>query len=117
MATTSEFYYRHILLYRELVTEEELQACSQVQDEARARGETEPLLTDLLLEYGYLSPSQLERIDQELERAADEERTGEIGPIIPGYRIEDLEGENATGFTYTAFQKNLRRKVSVKVLN
>src|SRR5262249_38754781 len=112
-----EFYYRHILLYRELVTEEELQACARVQDEARGRGESEPLLTDLLMEYGYLSPSQLQRLEQEVSQLGDEQRSGYAGPRVPGYRIESLQSENATGYVYVAQQKSLRRNATIKVLN
>lgn len=114
---TSEFYYRHLLLYRELVTEDEIRACIEVQDQSRAAGHEEPRLADLLVEYGYLSPSQLQRLEDEITRFADEQRSGYLGPQIPGYKIERLVGENATGQSYIAHQKSLRRNVSLKVLN
>jgi serine/threonine-protein kinase len=118
MSTASEFYYRHILLYRELVTEEELRSCTEVQNEARAQGVDEPPVIDLLLEKGYLSHSQLDRINDEINLMREGGSTPDaIGPRIPGYQVRQLEGENATGSTFEAFQKSLRRAVSVKVLN
>jgi len=118
MPAPSEFYYRHILLYRELVTEEDFRVCDDAMRQAVAEGRDEPTLTDALLELGFLSPSQLRRIEEDMQVVLEGgSRPDGFGPRIPGYRIAELTAETATGPVYKGFQKSLQRFVSVKVLN
>jgi serine/threonine-protein kinase len=118
MAATSEFYFRHILLYRELVNEDELRLCTQAQEQARSQGRPEPGLAELLVSHGLLSKSQLARteahIAETLERAS---QSDEHGIRISGFKITDVVSRSRTGILYKAYQKSLHRYVQVKVIN
>jgi serine/threonine-protein kinase len=86
------------LVGRGLITREEAQQC---------RTGTGPLL-DRLVQAGFLTATQAQRVRQELKLF--------IGQQIPGYQLLDKLGQGAMGLVFKARQLSMNRLVAIKVL-
>ena len=93
-----------------LCTSEELKRCIE---EVEARRKTNPvLLMDLLLERGYLTATQANRLRNAIREAKGIATTHQI----PGYQILGKIGAGAMAVVYKARQLSLNRIVAIKIL-
>jgi serine/threonine protein kinase len=91
-----------------LCTDEELRKAIQ---ECKERRKTDPLmLQDLMVQLGYLTASQAER----LKTSAKESKVA--ATQIPGYKILGKLGAGAMAVVYKGKQLSLNRSVAIKVL-
>ncbi len=100
---------RKALVERQLITPDELQTAAQKQKSDSASGATKGL-GELLVELGYVTRSQLARVqgmDDSGARPAQQ---------IPGYQLQKRVGAGAMAVVYKAKQLSLDRTVAVKVL-
>jgi len=88
-----------------LVTEDELEQCRSLIDEAS----NDDTLADLLLEQNFLTQRQLDRIRRDFEASRS-------GKSIPGYQILKKLGSGAMATVFLAKQKSLQRLVAIKLL-
>jgi serine/threonine-protein kinase len=89
------------LVSRGLITREEVQQC-------RATGDSSEPLLSRLVRLSFLTPSQAQRVTQELKLF--------IGQQIPGYQLLDKLGQGAMGIVFKARQLSMNRLVAIKVL-
>jgi serine/threonine protein kinase len=89
------------LVSRGLITREEAQQC-------RAAGDSSEPLLARLVRFNFLTPSQAQRVTQELKLF--------IGQQIPGYQLLDKLGQGAMGIVFKARQLSMNRLVAIKVL-
>jgi serine/threonine-protein kinase len=89
-----------------LLTPERLEEAIREQDKARRRGE-ELTLVDFLVERGWLKASDLEKL---LAGARDEM------PALARYEFLQKIGEGATSVVFRAWDRQLGRRVAVKIL-
>jgi serine/threonine-protein kinase len=89
------------LVSRGLITREEAQHC-------RAAGDSSEPLLSRLVRFNFLTPSQAQRVTQELKLF--------IGQQIPGYQLLDKLGQGAMGIVFKARQLSMNRLVAIKVL-
>jgi len=95
-------------LEQRLCTESELQRC---QEEQRNRAAENPAtLEELMLEYGFVTKTQAERLDASIEESREAHRR------IPGYKVLGKLGSGAMAVVYKARQLSLDRTVAVKIL-
>jgi len=94
---------------RGLMVQSELDHCLKLMGERKWRKKT---LTELLVEWAYVTPTQMMR----LRREFDEHRAHEKGRKIPGYKMIGKIGEGASAAVFKARQLNLDRLVAIKVL-
>jgi eukaryotic-like serine/threonine-protein kinase len=106
--TKQDTMFGRSVLDQSLCTETELQQCFSEQ---KARVDGIPVtLEELLVEYGYITQSQAERI-----RAGISE-SRKVADRIPGYKIMGKLGSGAMAVVYKARQLSLDRIVAVKIL-
>ena len=92
-----------------LCTDDELQHCRK-ELEARLKANEASTLEQLLLEYGFITSTQAERLKgsiKESKAAASQ---------IPGYKVLGKLGSGAMAVVYKARQLSLDRTVAIKVL-
>ena len=95
-------------LEQRLCTESELQRC---QDEQKSRAAEDPAtLEELMLEYGFVTETQAERLEASIEESREAHRR------IPGYKVLGKVGSGAMAVVYKARQLSLDRIVAVKIL-
>jgi serine/threonine-protein kinase len=93
-----------------LCTSEELKRCIE---EVEARRKTNPVfLMDLLLERGYITATQANRLRNSIREAKGIATTHQI----PGYQILGKIGAGAMAVVYKARQLSLNRIVAIKIL-
>jgi len=112
MAVTNETNYDtifgRIAVEQGLCTDAELR---RSMEELKSRRKTRPiLLKDLMIDLGYVTTSQAER----LKRTIKESKA--VAHQIPGYKILGKLGAGAMAFVYKARQLSLNRTVAIKVL-
>ena len=90
---------------------EELAQCKSRQQELESQGQSTPLV-DLLVEEGYLTRSQVLRIN----RSGDDDSMYRPAQQIPGFQILKRLGQGAMATVFQAKQMSLDRIVAVKVL-
>ena len=91
-----------------LCTDEELQ---QSLKELESRREINPIiLKDLMIELGYITSSQAERLKESIHGSKD------AAHQIPGYKILGKLGAGAMAIVYKARQLSLNRIVAIKIL-
>ncbi len=91
-----------------LATSEELQHVLELQ-RSLVEAENQRSIADLLVENGYATPRQIQRLRQ----IADAEKSSQQ---IPGYKVLGLLGKGAMGAVYKAKQLSLDRLVAIKTL-
>lgn len=94
-----------------LVSREELRAAVERQKELSRTGMSRPL-TELLVEMGFITRTQLSRI----QGGDSEDSAGRPAQQIPGYQLIKKIGAGAMAVVYKAKQTSLDRTVAVKVL-
>jgi len=91
-----------------LCTDEELRKAIQKYKERR---KTDPLmLQDLMIELGYVTPSQAQRLQTSIRESKV------AAQQIPGYKVLGKLGAGAMAVVYKAKQLSLNRTVAIKVL-
>ena len=99
-----------VLIERQLVTPEELRAAGDQRRELAASGHERPL-TELLVDLGFLTRTQLQRL-----HGSNEDSGGRPAQQLPGYQILNKCGAGAMAVVYRAKQLSLNRTVAIKVL-
>ncbi len=106
--TSQDTLFGRMALEQRLCTESELQRC---QEEQRNRAAENPAtLEELMLEYGFVTKTQAERLDASIEESREAHRR------IPGYKVLGKLGSGAMAVVYKARQLSLDRTVAVKIL-
>jgi len=106
--TSQDTLFGRMALEQRLCTESELQRC---QEEQRNRAADEPsTLEELMLEYGFVTETQAERLEASIEESHEAHRR------IPGYKVLGKLGSGAMAVVYKARQLSLDRTVAVKIL-
>ena len=99
-----------LLVERNLVTREELREAVARQRQI-AQGGKERSLGDLLVDMGFLTRTQLQRVQENSEDSG-----GRPAQQIPGYQLQKKIGAGAMAVVYKARQLSLDRTVAIKVL-
>ena len=106
--TSQDTLFGRMALEQRLCTESELQRC---QDEQKSRAAEDPAtLEELMLEYGFVTETQAERLEASIEESREAHRR------IPGYKVLGKVGSGAMAVVYKARQLSLDRIVAVKIL-
>ena len=95
---------------RNLVTKEELQEANQRHRQLATGGRQRPI-TEIMVDLGFLTRTQLERI-----QGNSDDSGGRPAQQIPGYQILRKIGAGAMAVVYKAKQLSLDRIVAIKVL-
>jgi serine/threonine-protein kinase len=91
-----------------LATKDEVEDCVAIQTEL-AKEQNQRSLADLLVENGYVTRSQVERVRPQMEEQGAMQQ-------IPGYQILSKLGAGAMAAVFKARQMSLDRMVAIKVL-
>ena len=106
--TSYDTIFGKMAIQQGLCTDQELSSSLKEQE---SRRETNPvILKDLMVELGYITKSQAER----LKRSVRESKAA--AHRIPGYKILGKLGAGAMAVVYSARQLSLNRMVAIKVL-
>ena len=106
--TSYDTIFGKMAIQQGLCTDRELSASRKEQE---SRRETNPvILKDLMVELGYITRSQAER----LKKSVKESKAA--AHRIPGYKILGKLGAGAMAVVYSARQLSLNRMVAIKVL-
>lgn len=98
-----------IAIELKLLTREQLEESRRLQKEAREQ--QRPLtLGEAFLQHGFLKPDDLLRLLKEQSRRSEGQ------PEIRRYEIRTRLGEGATAIVYSAWDRDLRRPVALKVM-
>lgn len=80
-------------------------------EELQSRKKVNPVtLNDLLVDLGYLTPSQAQRLKLNIKESKSSDYQ------IPGYKIIGMLGKGAMAIVYKAKQISLNREVAIKIL-
>jgi len=99
-----------IAVERQMVTSEEVREATERQRELASTGQSRPL-SEVMVELGYLTRSQLHRL-----QGNSEDSGGRPAQQIPGYQLIRKVGAGAMAVVYKARQLSLDRIVAIKVL-
>jgi len=106
--TSYDSLFGKLAVEQGLCTDEELRRSIQ---ELKERRKVDPLmLQDLMVELGYVTPSQAERLKTSIKESKV------AAQQIPGYKIIGKVGAGAMAVVYKAKQISLNRTVAIKVL-
>ncbi len=108
--STEEINLFKVMLERRLIDSGELELCKARLKEYEDQGRRVPLST-VLLEMGYITKSQLKRL-----QAGMEDSMTRPAEQIPGFKILNKLGMGAMASVYKARQLSLDRTVAIKVL-
>ena len=111
MPNEEEYTLIRKLTERKLATKDEIGLVITRQRELEEKGQSTPL-GDLLLEAGYVTRSQLARLNQSL----DEDSLYRPAQQIPGFQVLGKLGQGAMATVFKAKQLSLDRIVAIKVL-
>ena len=106
--TSYDTIFGKMALEQGLCTDEELQR--SLKDMESRRDVNPVLLKDLMIEQGYLTKTQAERLKTNIKESKD------VAHHIPGYKVLGKIGAGAMAFVYKARQLSLNRMVAIKVL-
>ncbi|MBX3393793.1 MAG: serine/threonine protein kinase [Phycisphaerae bacterium] len=91
-------------------TEHEIQACVAKRDKLREQGR-EVKLADIMLKAGFITPSQIRRLNN-----PSEDTGSQTFMHLPGFQIKQKIGAGAMASVYKAKQLSLDRIVAIKIL-
>ncbi|MCP4251400.1 MAG: serine/threonine protein kinase [bacterium] len=111
MAADDDSQLGRKLVERKLATADEVALCVARQKELEEQGQ-DTSLADVLLDAGYLTPSQLNRLKQSM----DDDSMYRPAQQIPGFQILAKLGQGAMATVFKAKQLSLDRAVAIKVL-
>ena len=106
--TNVDSIFAKLVVDKNLCTPDEVQRCQDLQRNLTQQGEPQTL-PDTMVDQGYVTKSQLDRLNQTIEEARPARR-------IPGFQILEKLGEGAMATVFKAKQLSLDRIVAVKVL-
>lgn len=106
--TSQDTLFGRMALEQSLCTEEELQRC--LEDQQKRAAENPSTIEELMLEYGFVTETQAERLESTIEESREAHRR------IPGYKVLGKVGSGAMAVVYKARQLSLDRIVAVKIL-
>jgi serine/threonine-protein kinase len=106
--TSYDTIFGKIAVEQGLCTDEELRHSLQELEDRRKV--TPAMLRDLMVEFGYITNSQAERLKSTIREAKD------VAHQIPGYKIQGKLGAGAMAIVYKARQLSLNRLVAIKIL-
>jgi len=107
-AGADETEFGKMVVERDLATAQELHQCLELK-RSSPEDKGKPL-PDLIVEMGYITPGQRERLVAQVEERRPKSQQ------IPGYQILEKLGKGAMATVYKARQLSLDRIVAVKVL-
>jgi eukaryotic-like serine/threonine-protein kinase len=99
-----------VVIERQLATPEEIRAASDQQRQLALGGQERPI-TEILVDLGFLTRTQLQRL-----HGSNEDSGTRPAQQIPGYQILNKCGAGAMAVVYRAKQLSLDRTVAIKVL-
>ena len=107
---TDETAFGRLIVDKKLCTPDELQACRRHQKELELEGKR-LTLQELMVKAGYLTRTQLQRLEQDMEDSM-------YRPVqqIPGFQILGRLGVGAMAKVFKARQLSLDRDVAIKIL-
>jgi eukaryotic-like serine/threonine-protein kinase len=109
--TNLDSIFGRLVIERNLCTPDELQECmNSLRQSVQQQGSRAVALSDMLVEKGYVTRNQIERV----RKSAEEYRPA--AHQIPGFQIQKKLGAGAMAVVYKAKQISLDRTVAVKVL-
>lgn len=111
MTSQDDTGFERKILDQKLCSSEEMAICRARQEDLQAKGVSKSL-TDILIEDGYVTRSQLMR----LNRAMDDDSMYRPAQQIPGFQILKKLGQGAMATVFQAKQLSLDRIVAIKVL-
>jgi serine/threonine protein kinase len=111
MSSQEESAFGRKVLEFKFCSKEEMELCRGRLAELTAKGEKKTL-ADVLVEEGYLTKSQIARINQ----SADDDSMYRPAQQIPGFQILKKLGQGAMATVFQAKQMSLDRIVAIKVL-
>ncbi len=106
--TSQDTLFGKMALEQSLCTEAELQRC--LEDQKSRAADNPSTVEDLMLEYGFVTETQAERLEASIEESREAHRR------IPGYKVLGKVGSGAMAVVYKARQLSLDRIVAVKIL-
>jgi serine/threonine-protein kinase len=111
MADVDDSQVARLVVEQKLCTANEVEL---VRAELRlaAKGENPPMLAEVLVGRGFVTPSQLERIN----KAAEDDSMYRPAQQIPGFQVLSKLGQGAMAVVFKAKQISLDRIVAIKVL-
>src|SRR3954470_14567031 len=107
-ATKQDTLLGQMIVTTGLATKDEVEDCVAIQTEL-AKEQNQRSLADLLVENGYVTRSQVERVRPQMEEQGAMQQ-------IPGYQILSKLGAGAMAAVFKARQMSLDRIVAIKVL-
>ena len=99
-----------VVIERQLATPEEVRAASDQQRQLALGGQERPI-TEIMVDLGFLTRTQLQRL-----HGSNEDSGGRPAQQLPGYQILNKCGAGAMAVVYRAKQLSLDRTVAIKVL-
>jgi serine/threonine protein kinase len=111
MSSQEESAFGRKVLEFKFCSKEEMELCRGRLAELTAKGEKKTL-ADVLVDEGYLTKSQIARINQ----SADDDSMYRPAQQIPGFQILKKLGQGAMATVFQAKQMSLDRIVAIKVL-
>jgi serine/threonine protein kinase len=111
MPTSDESHFSRLLVEWKLCTPSELELVLAEQKNLSAKGKNKSL-RDLVLAHGYVTPSQIARLNHSL----DDDSMYRPAQQIPGYQVLSKLGQGAMAVVFKARQLSLDRIVAIKVL-
>lgn len=114
------------LLRKRAVAVGDLEACAEVQREAKRAGQPVPALREVLVQRGVLDAESMDALWRDAQgfRALRRTPSGRfrVGPIRPGdrlgrYRLEEEIARGAMGTVYRAVDPSLKREVALKLFS
>jgi serine/threonine-protein kinase len=106
--TSYDTVFGRMALEQGLCTNDELARSIDAVKERRKN--TPAMLRDLMVELGYITDNQAERLKTTIREAKD------VPHQIPGYKIQGKLGAGAMAIVYKAKQLSLNRAVAIKIL-
>lgn len=108
-------------------TSNQVKECLRIQERLEAGGLTPKPLGEIMIEIGYLTPSQVEQITRSQgapvvksvaiqSSQSNAAKISDVSLQIPGYKIVNKIGIGKTGTVYKSLQLSLQRVVALKIL-